>query len=73
MTSNAGKTGGTRQSLEDVCSHAVALMLLSIQAGGAAIGGLFHQMKTGFLAASAMIIGFIVLIFLLMAGEILLR
>lgn len=47
MTSNAGKTGGTRQSLEDVCSHAVTLMLLSIQAGGAAIG-LFHQMKTGF-------------------------
>jgi Na+/proline symporter len=51
----------------------LTLMLFSIQAGGAAIGGLFHQMKTGFFAASAMIIGFIVLIFLLMTGEVLLR
>jgi hypothetical protein len=46
---------------------------LSAQSLGAAIGGLFHRMKAGFFVVSAVIIGSIVLIFLLMGGEMLLR
>jgi len=50
---------------------ALALLLLSAQAWGAAIGGLFHRMKTGFFFVSAVIIGVIVVLFLLTDGSIL--
>ena len=49
----------------------LALLLLSAQAWGAAIGGLFHRMRTGFFFVSAVIIGVIVVLFLLTDGSIL--
>jgi hypothetical protein len=47
------------------------LLLFSAQAWGAAVGGLFHRMKTGFFFVSAVIIGVIVVLFLLTDGSIL--
>ncbi|MGI8978942.1 MAG: hypothetical protein ACR2FY_06935 [Pirellulaceae bacterium] len=66
-------TQAFRLSDDAASRFSVALLLLSAQSLGAAIGGLFHRMKTGFFVVSAVIIGFFVLIFLLMCVEILQR
>ena len=58
---------------EAASRFSLTLLLLSAQAWGAAIGGLFHRMKTGFLVVSAVIIGSIAMLFLLMVGSILLQ
>lgn len=49
----------------------VTFLLLAAQAWGAAIGGLFYRMKTGFFLVSAGIIGAIVLIGLLIVVNLL--
>ena len=48
----------------------LTLLLLSAQVWGAAVGGLFHRMRTGFFFVSAVIIGVIALLFLLTDGSI---
>lgn len=55
---------------DDAASRfSLGLLLLSAQAWGAAIGGLFHRMKTGFFIVSAIIIGSIALTFLLVIAQ----
>lgn len=49
----------------------VTFLLLSAQAWGAAIGGLFHRMKAGFFVVSGVIIGVIAMIGLVMGISVL--
>lgn len=49
----------------------ITFLLLAAQAWGAAVGGLFQRMKTGFLVVSAVIIGGLALLFLVVGGMML--